>query len=347
MSKTFYHFVWSDARLDQLISELEKDKSYTDVVIFGPEEHEMGFAFRDEEFVMFKRFLNYHNVNLKIVLGTPNDYNLNYRYRYKNVKELSSWHTFFANFIIFYNTKHNTSPYGHNNVINKHFTSMNGRAHPWRCMFIDYMYKYNLFDKGYVSWHNSDNWEYSYDFKWWTPEKLNFDKNWDNPSDGFYNIYRPPLEFKNSLFSVISESNLKAIFVTEKTYLPIYHKRPFIIFGAPYIHQYLKSLGFVLFDEIIDYSFDSVDNDEKRCDMFMKEVAKICNFDIGKIKKKLTPKVEHNFNNLINLAANKKLIPKETKRIIENGTHERFDYYRNVLNISNTTDFLNLLNKDT
>jgi hypothetical protein len=347
MSKTFYHFVWSDARLDQLISELEKDKSYTDVVIFGPEEHELGMFFLDAEFIMFKRFLNYHNVNLKMILGAPTNSILNYRYRFKDVKELSPWHTFFANFIIFYNANYKTSPCGHNSVINKHFTSMNGRSHPWRCMFIDYMYKYNLFDKGYISWHNSDNWEYMYDFKWWTPKKLNFDKNWDNPSDGFYDIYRPPLEFKDSLFSVISESNLETIFVTEKTYIPIYHKRPFIIFGAPYTHQYLKSLGFMLFDEIIDYSFDSVDDDEKRCDMFMKEVAKLCNANIEKLRKKSITKVEHNFNNLLKIVENKKIVPKEVRYTIQSGTHERFDHYKNVLNISNTKDFLNLINKDT
>ena len=347
MSKTFYHFVWGEFGLENIVNELEKDNSYTDIVIFGPEEHEIGFAFHDTEFVMFKRFLDYHNVNLKMILGAPTNSILNYRYQFKDFKNLNPWHTFFANFVIQHILYLKASPYGHNNVINKHFTSMNGRAHPWRCMFIDYMYKYNLFDKGYISWHNSENWQYPYDFKWWAPKKLNFDKNWVNPSNGFYDMYTVPIEFKDSLFSIISESNLQTIFVTEKTYLPIYHKRPFIIFGAPYIHQYLKSLGFMLFDEIIDYSFDSVDDDEKRCDMLMKEVAKLCSTNIEKLRKKSITKVEHNFNNLLKIVENKKLIPKEVRRTIENGTHERFDLYRNVLNISNTKDFLNLINKDT
>lgn len=346
MSKTFYYFVWGGHGLDHIIKEIENDNSYTDLIIFGPEEHEPGMLFSDAEFLMFKRFLTYHNVNLKMVLGAPSNYVLNNRYRFKNYKELHSWHTFFANYTVFYNLTLQIDPCGHNDTINKHFISLNGRAHPWRCMFIDYMYKYKLFDKGYVSWHNTENWGYGYEFKWWTPEKLNFDKNWDNPPDGFYDGNRVPIEFKDSLFSVISESNLQTIFVTEKTYNPIYHKRPFIIFGAPYTHQYLKSLGFKMFDEVIDYSFDSVDNDEKRCNMLMKEVAKICSLDIKKTRKQLAPIVEYNFNNLISLVSNKKLVPKEVKHIINSDNHKMNEHYQAMLNINKREDFLNLINKD-
>lgn len=344
MSKIFYHVVWSNqSSLEKIITAIENDDSYTNVVIFGPEEYEPGIHLTATEFIMLKRFLEFHNVKLTVILGSPNEYTLNYKYSYRNFKELRSWHTYFANYIIAYGLNHNLLPYGHNKKISKHFISLNGRAHSWRCVFIDYMAKYNLIDKGYVSWHNSENWDYPYTFRWWTPTKLNFDSYWINPSDGFFDIFRPPNEFKDSLFSVISESTTEAIFVTEKTYIPIYHKRPFLIYGAPYIHEYLKSLGFLMFDEIIDYSFDSVDDDEKRCEMVVKEVEKLCKHDISKLKQRTEQKVQHNFDNLLQISANKKLVPKEVKKLVTNNTHNPFPQYAEVLNISDRKEFFKLI----
>lgn len=346
MSKTFYYPVWSDINLSHLINAIENDKSYTDVVVFAPEEHEPGSLWVSrEQYFLVKRFLDYHNVSLKTVVGVPIDKGVNPRYRYSDLPNLIEWPTFFSNFILKYNLEHQIYPYQHNIEINKHFISLNSRAHPWRCMFIDYMYKYGLFEKGYVSWHNIENWNYSYNFKWWKPEIINFDDNWINNESGIKDIFRPPEQFKDSLFSVISESSLDTIFVTEKTYLPIYHKRPFIIFGAPGIHRYLASLGFKLFDEIIDYSFDSVENDERRCNLFMNQVARICKHDIQRLKNKLKLKIDHNFYTLVKNSYNKKFLSKDLLKILKKADSDSMKPYIEVLNIKDHPSFDLFINK--
>lgn len=347
MSKTFYYIVWADYNLSKLVNVIENDSSYTDVIIFGPEEHEPGSLWMShEEYLLIKRFLDYHNVNLKVVLGPPTDKKINPRYKFNDLPNLVSWPTYFSNFVLRYNLTNQILPYEHNETIGKHFISLNARAHPWRCMFIDYMYKYGLFDKGYVSWHNADSWNYVYNFKWWTPEIINFDDNWINDQGGYKDIFRPPVQFKDSLFSVISESTLDTIFVTEKTFLPIYHKRPFIIYGAPGIHRYIESLGFKLFDELIDYSFDKVENDEMRCNLFMNQVSKICNHDIQKIKKILTPKIEHNFYTMLKIVRDRTTVSKDLIKILKKSNHYLMRSYLDALNIISHPNIGLIINKN-
>ena len=345
MSKTFYFRIWSNQSFNDFVNEIEYNNNYTDVVIFGPEEHEAGkLFFSHEQYVLVKRFLDYHNINLKIVLGAPHGLEINSRYVFNNTPEMISWPTYFSNYVIHHGIETGVYPYEHNNKITKHFISLNGRAHPWRCMFIDYMYKYDLFDAGYVSWHNSENWDYNYKFKWWTPEKINFDKNWLENTDGYLDILKPPEEqFKDSLFSVISESSMRCIFITEKTYIPIYHKRPFLIFGAPKIHEYLKSLGFKMFDEIIDYSFDSIDDDEERCDALMQQLLKISRNNIQKIKRLLQPKIEHNFLKMLQLVSNTKTVHKDIRKILKNSDQDDLEFYNKALNIGSDPRFINFL----
>lgn len=348
MSKTFYYIVWSSITLSDLVNAIESDPGYTDVVIFGPEEYEPGALWiSPEQYLLIKRFLDYHNVELKIVFGSPIDKDLNPKYKFIDLPNMSAWPTYFSNFVVNYNVMKDIYPYGHNNIVTKHFTSLNARAHPWRCMFVDYIYKYGLFDKGYVSWHNSENWDYVYNFRWWTPETINFDSNWINNTDGVLDIFNPPVEqFRDSLFSLISESTTECIFVTEKTYIPIYHKRPFLIFGAPRTHEYLKSLGFKMFDELIDYSFDLIEDDEKRCNALMHQMLKLSKHDIQKIKRIAKPKTEYNFLNLLRLVCNKKLVSKDVRRIVDSIDQNTVTNYKNTLNIGKSSEFIDFITKN-
>lgn len=53
-------------------------------------------------------------------------------------------------------------------------------------------------------------------------------------------------------------------FITEKTYRPISHGRPFIIVGPFGTLEFLKSLGFMTFSSIIDESYDTLSDAEER-----------------------------------------------------------------------------------
>ena len=56
-------------------------------------------------------------------------------------------------------------------------------------------------------------------------------------------------------------------------------KKPFIVFSCVDFHKMLSELGFKLYDEVIDYSFDSEPNIEIRAEKFTKNVSKIVELD--------------------------------------------------------------------
>lgn len=330
---TYFYFAWSSQTADDLYYTVEHN-DVKKVILFGPEEHEIGDLFQDlNNFKKIVKYLKKKGIKYKIVVSAVSNFELNSKWVYKNQKHFLFWETFFAFSSIYANIFRNIKPFGHNNNIEKHFISLNARAHPYRCMFVDYLYKEGMFDYGYVSWHNSDNWDYEYCFKYWKPRLINFDKNWLTNTDGILDIMIPPREqFQNSVFSVISESENRILKITEKTYLPIYHKRPFIVYAAPYFHLLLKQQGFKLFDEIFDYSFDSIVDNEERCAAMIRETKNITNYDPNDLLKILNPKIEYNYQNLLKIS-NKKYVNKEVVEIIENipnSVDENFNYKKMI-----------------
>lgn len=191
---------------------------------------------------------------------------------------------------------HSNEPVGHNRHVNKCFTSLNGKKRYYRSCFVDTMAKYKLQHKNYISmnlwdWSNDD-----YPFEYLKNKPMILDGI--SKSD-YWNI--PVAQLKDSMFSVVSESGIdKTDFITEKTWLPIYHKRPFIIFGPIGIHQKLKSMGFELFEEYFDYnSFDN-DNDYKtKAEKIIKQINAISDMRFSKELKKIRHKIEHNHNLLV------------------------------------------------
>ena len=50
------------------------------------------------------------------------------------------------------------------------------------------------------------------------------------------------------------------LFISEKSFKPLAHKHPFLIYGSLGTLQYLRDLGFETFDHVIDESYDRVPN---------------------------------------------------------------------------------------
>lgn len=71
--------------------------------------------------------------------------------------------------------------------------------------------------------------------------------------------------YDRTLLSMVVESRVEPwLFISEKTFKPIAHGHPFMIFGPPGILHYLKALGFATFDHVIDESYDAIKNHD--CD---------------------------------------------------------------------------------
>lgn len=344
---TYHYAAWGNHTGTDLISVINENTDLTNIIFIAPEEHEVGSLFQDlYTYTLLDGYLNYNHIAYDIIVSVCNNFDLNHKWPYKDQSNFHFWDDFFIYMTLNYNWLHGIKPLGHSTKITKHFTSLNGRAHSWRCMFVDYMYKEGLFDHGYVSWHNSDNFEYDYKFKFWTPKIINFDKNWVKSTNGIFDIFLPPEEeFQNSLFSIISESHADVLKVTEKTYLPIFHKRPFIVYGPQHFHKFLKLQGFVLFDEIFDYGFDEIEDNELRCQEMMKQAKKILEHDPNVLCDQLTAKVEYNYQNLFNRVIDETSLTVELKDLLVALKGSQFDFYHSLSDIKNQTNFIEYMEK--
>lgn len=185
----------------------------------------------------------------------------------------------------------------------KLFTSLNFRKKQHRDYLIDYLAKYDLIENNYISYKQfSVKKNLDYKFKFFDGGELVLQeaylKDFESAANApeFKDI--PEHAYKDSLFSLVTESSTKALWMTEKTTIPMYHKRPFIILAAPGYYAYLKSLGFHVFDDVVDTSFDLEQDVEKRTEMIVKEIVRLNKISLKKLYKRTRHSVLHNFHQI-------------------------------------------------
>lgn len=118
------------------------------------------------------------------------------------------------------------------------------------------------------------------------------------------NIYADPHPLTDTAFmEIVSETSISSHFYTEKTVWPIAYSKPFLIHGTQYQNHDLKKLGFVLYDEIFDYTFDTIAAPRKRTEALAEEILRLknMNLDLVDVYEQLRPKLEHNLRRLIEL----------------------------------------------
>lgn len=93
------------------------------------------------------------------------------------------------------------------------------------------------------------------------------------------------------------------IFITEKTYKPIYTCQPFIIVGNAYTLKKMKELGYKTFDKWWNESYDEEIELEKRINAITKILEEIASWDLEKcaaIRKEMKEILIHNYNQMLN-----------------------------------------------
>lgn len=294
---------------EQIVNDIQT-YDYDFIKILSEHEWEIWFS---EEFIFEIKRRNIH-VDIT-VLGDQGKWYNDYikKHKLKKYVTVYHWPTYFFNY-----TNLNLEKGNHkktlkmDNVIYP-FLCLNRRGHQHRAKMIDKLAEKNLLNKGKFSWHDPKN-ENCYNFRFFNGSKHFLDKKFTVHSDQ----YIVPNEFETCLFHLITESTVDLILLSEKTSIPIYYKKPFLILGGTGIHQKLKSLGFELFEEYIDYSFDEEDNCNKRIEMISKEIEKISNIqDLNDAYRKLLPKVEHNQQTFKKIISDKSLIPRPNKEVFD------------------------------
>lgn len=193
------------------------------------------------------------------------------------------------------------------------FVCLNGKPHTHRCSFVDTLARENLVDSNLVTWV-IPQWDFGtvhpYQWKYWTERFVSFEDF--HMSDGHpqYSC-TDPVGYYSTLLDVITETSDSLVFWTEKTARPLATKKPFVILGAQYANRWLEDLGFQLYDEIIDYGFDSLSDIDQRIENIVSQLASLekRKHEFNDLFKTTYPKLIHNHNRFLEIMKDPQQVP--------------------------------------
>lgn len=314
---------WIQMHLKDSTLQVLKDNSYNKIIYFGQHEYEHGvdnFSNR-----LFK-IANEKNVELDIVtastLKNPNLYRKKIKYHF--------WETFWIfNYAhILKNLKYVQENYDYKKL----FINLNHNKHLHRCRIFDLIHKFNLDKIAHLSFHKNHEryvWRYIFNngFVPYSTIKDNFDKtkNWQMPC----------IEYNESFIDLVSESISDPwLFLSEKTARPLLLGKPFLVVSTKGFHKFLESLGFVLYNEIFDYSFDIIDDEEERFNLLLQNLDRlksipICEYD--DIFKSIESKIKYNQQLAYDYAFNQDRLPKIIKETFPNKSNLEILEYLNTI----------------
>jgi len=115
-------------------------------------------------------------------------------------------------------------------------------------------------------------------------------------------------DFNQSFCSLVTETNIdnNTLFISEKTYKPIYAQQPFIVLGNPNTLKYLKEIGFKTFDMWWDESYDSETDFKIRLNKIISIITDIANKSIdelSQIRKDMESVLVHNYKHFLTYEA--------------------------------------------
>lgn len=150
------------------------------------------------------------------------------------------------------------------------------------CIFFSY-FKDNI---------NTGVWDFSVDLVGSSADLVSHNNNLFTPSAAIpYSIYN------KSFYSIVAETVVfdQYNFYTEKIAKPILAKRPFIAFCGKHYLKNLKKLGFKTFGQIIDESYDEIDDWQQRFSLAWAQVEKLMQHDPKEIYQKTVHIRNHNY----------------------------------------------------
>lgn len=312
--KTLYIDSWDPpekrANFFNEVNESNPDK----VVLFGHQEFEYS------NFENFDKLVKWNKDRNKTFYITTLSYPLESRIDIENVKVYNWIDWYFKKiFAVCLNKCKNTDinyyfnfdyyKKGLNLKKFKYFlTSLNYRAHPHRKLMIDLMAKNNLIDNNAIAWHNINVHLFeTYQYRYFKEQVLqlsnNFSDDWQNHPD----------QYDESFVQIISESSNVVSCFSEKTVMALIYHKPFLIAGPVGLHKKLQDLGFQLYTELFDYSFDSITDEETRYQMIMDNFVKLrIEFDKDhgeSLQQLIYPKLVYNFQQLVKIAFDMSTVP--------------------------------------
>jgi hypothetical protein len=281
------YFLWakrsSEYHIDNMLTTVPNK-----AVIFGPEECDVAYDWGRQNIVP-------NSIDLMVVTGAANKFNLPH-HSIPITAKLILWPTFWMTktYLDLYH-----SQVLDDSVIDKLYMSLNVKPRPHRSMLMDELCHHDLLKHGHISWHTNDP---DYVWKYWKPTKLIIDTE-------SVNQWTVPSTYKSTLFNLITESSTDVAFVTEKTCTAMFFKKPFLVLGSRGFHRALKDMGFELYDELFDYSFDTDTSLTNRIHGIINNINNLKDQDYELLRHKVKDKVDYNYNKVVELATSRKHVP--------------------------------------
>lgn len=298
--KTLFYSQIDEPTYDKLKTDIEKYKPER-IVLFCETEWDSR-----ELTKQFAYLVNENNIHVVVTFGSYDSEFYKEKTKYFNSIELVFWNTHWFNWSVMCSTmldfnqeySHFTYPY----------ICLNNKNHAHRCAIIDELTGAGLLDKGIVTWHrfpNNEPSDHKYNFRYYNDAIRHIGDDFVTKLDSFL----IPPEYHQSFLHVIGEATGNVPFITEKTCLPILYKKPWVIIADAGFHQKLVDLGFELYDEIIDYSFDSNPVLQERAKAIADNVKRISEQNLDELYSIIKPKAERNYNNYMRIINEPKYIP--------------------------------------
>jgi len=279
------------------------------IIIFNPEEHDVFWHQLRDNRVSIEKTLKKCNSSLEIWLGV-------FDFKLEDSKRIKffNWplHLLYSTC-----TTEGMQTQEEKNI-DKLGVSLNNVPHDFRCEFVDKLAKYKILDSCYFTWHEDNVKKLPYKFQHWKPVKSTLAEPEDlGFTNGNWDQYHVPAEFHSGLIHFINESTVDKLDISEKTWLAILHKKPFVIAGAKHIHKVLEDLGFKNYTQLYNFDFDSYDSYSDRVENICAQSAKYIGKDYQQIYHDLMPTINHNYNRLMEIFTKNEGVPKQLFEYLE------------------------------
>ena len=296
LSKQNTHFIYDTHReaqtstyirkeISDINKSLEKSNSHFTIILGGEPTNEWG---KKSMFIY-----NMINLNRTIVDNHSNESLENYT----NVSCIYNNNYFARSLVLRYSKGgkyfdlYNTKFKNLRTEFDTFLVYLNRRINISRCKMMDAIQKTNLLENSIWSWLMHKSSSESYDFKNWKEELVCVEGE-DIGIDNFRDININHI--KNGFIELISETFIDKFFLTEKTIKPLIFGNLFIIHGCINFHKKLENLGFKLYDEVIDYSFDSLESEDDRINGIISNLQNLKNKNHLEIYNTLEEKIKFN-----------------------------------------------------
>jgi hypothetical protein len=118
-------------------------------------------------------------------------------------------------------------------------------------------------------------------------------------------LYRTILNLVTENLTGMTDGDISDPYIitfTEKVIKPFLSKQIPLFFGLPGLIELLRKLGFDVYDDIVNHSYDLESDPIKRLDLILDELDRLTKIDLLEYKNKNTDKFDNNYNLLFKLS---------------------------------------------